>query len=245
MELPKKISEIESVDPNRMVIAGAHKVGKTAIVSELTKGGKWIILDLENGSKFLKNFRVAIKESSDLIEFGEAVVKAEYPYEGIIIDSLSVLEVMAKEVATADYRESLIGSTWAGDDIFSLPKGAGYGLLRKAFFNIITFIETLSPKTIYLGHLKASTIGEDEDSLTALEIDLSGKSGRILASKVDAVAFVSRNSNNETVLDFNTSAEMLAGTRADHLQGSKVTIAKKVDKVFHIKWDEVFTKKCY
>tara|TARA_R110002020_G_scaffold113540_2_gene261331 strand:- start:148 stop:885 length:738 start_codon:yes stop_codon:yes gene_type:complete len=245
MKLPSKPQEVENVDPIRMIIAGAPKVGKTKITSELTLGGKWIILDLENGSAFLKNTRVSISSPADLLEFGEAVVEAGYPYEGIIVDSLTILERFAKEVGTENYRASLIGSTWAGDDILDLPRGAGYSVLRKAFLEMISFIETLSPRTIYLGHLKASTIGEDEDAITALHVDLLGKSGKILASQCDTIAFCKRSEEGDTVLDFQTSDEMLAGTRAEHLQGATVAVAKAVEGKVSVNWKGVYKKVCW
>tara|TARA_R110002012_G_scaffold292256_1_gene487368 strand:- start:975 stop:1709 length:735 start_codon:yes stop_codon:yes gene_type:complete len=243
--LPEKVTNIKSVDPNRMIVASFPKTGKTSVFSELTLGGKWLLLDLENGSRFIKNMRVSLEGPNELIELGEEIKKADYPYEGLIIDSLTVLERFAKKVATDNYRNSLIGSTWAGDDIVDLPKGAGYGLLRKAFFEIIDFVQALSPKTVYLGHLKSSAIGSDEDSVNALQLDLLGKTPRILASEVDAIGFMRRNDDNETIIDFSTSDEQYAGARPEHLQGKAIKVAKKVEDNLVVDLSGIYTEKCH
>ncbi len=245
MALPTKVTKVQSVDPDRMIVASFPKTGKTSVFSELTLGGKWLVVDMENGSKFIENLRVSVTTPDQLIKLGEEITKAEFPYEGLIIDSLTVLENLAKQVATDKYRNSLIGSTWAGDDIIDLPRGAGYGFLRKAFFEIIEFIETLSPKTIYLGHLKASTIGEEEDAITALQLDLLGKTPKIFASKVDAIGFMRRDEENNTIIDFSTSDEQYAGARAEHLQDKAVKVAKKVDGKLLVDLSSIYTKKCH
>jgi hypothetical protein len=245
MALPTKVTKVQSVDPDRMIIASFPKTGKTSVFSELTLNGKWLVVDMENGSKFIENLRVSVTTPEQLIKLGEEITKAEFPYEGLIIDSLTVLENLAKQVATDKYRNSLIGSTWAGDDIIDLPKGAGYGFLRKAFFEIIEFIETLSPKTIYLGHLKASTIGEEEDAITALQLDLLGKTPKIFASRVDSIGFMRRDEQNNTVIDFATSDEQYAGSRSEHLQGKAVKVAKKVDDKLIVDLSPIYTQKCW
>ena len=243
--LPKTVTKIESVDPNRMIVASFPKTGKTSVFSELTLNGKWLVVDLENGSKYIENLRVGIENPAELIALGAEIEKAGFPYEGLIIDSLTVLERLAKQVATEQYRNSLIGSTWAGDDIVDLPRGAGYGLLRKAFFEVIQFIQTLAPKTVYLGHLKAAAIGDDEDAITALQLDLLGKTPKILASEVDAIGFMRRNESNETIIDFTTSDEQYAGARPEHLQGKAIKVAEKVEGKLVVDLTGIYTKKCY
>jgi len=245
MGLPSKVTKVESVDPNRMIVASFPKTGKTSIFSELTLGGKWLVMDLENGSSYIENLRIAINTPAELIEIGAEIEAAGFPYEGIIIDSLTILEKLAKEVATEQYRNSLIGSTWAGNDIVDLPRGAGYGLLRKAFFEIIQFIETLSPKTVYLGHLKSAVIGDEDDGITALQVDLLGKTPKILASQVDAIGFMRRNEDNDTIIDFATSDAQYAGARPEHLQGKAMKVAKKVDGKLIVDLSGIYTKKCW
>ena len=100
MALPTKVTKVKSVDPDRMIIASFPKTGKTSVFSELTLNGKWLVVDMENGSKFIENLRVTVTTPDELLKLGDEIKKADFPYEGLIIDSLTVLENLAKQVAT-------------------------------------------------------------------------------------------------------------------------------------------------
>ena len=128
-----------------------------------------------------------------------------------------------------------------GTDITTLAHGQGWGLIRTAFLELIAKIESLSDYTIYLAHTSTKYIEKEGDEIPYTAIDLQGKLSSIFCSKVDAVAFLSRE-ENKTILSFNSSSQSICGGRALHLRGRDFTVAQfDIDKnELVVNWSEVF-----
>ena len=48
----------------------------------------------------------------------------------------------------------MMGKNYDGDNITSLPNGAGYLYIRQAFFQVLDFVDTLAEYVILSGHIK-------------------------------------------------------------------------------------------
>lgn len=125
------------VEPRFLIIYSKPKVGKTSNLLQLPNS---LLIDLENSSdlyegnainvqkiaqangvspiKVLKEISVKIEKAN-----GEAK-KAVYDY--ITLDSATVLEEYAVRLATANYKQTVIGKNFTGTNVVSeLPQGAG------------------------------------------------------------------------------------------------------------------------
>ena len=78
--------------------------------------------------------------------------------------------------------------------------------------------------------------------MTTKTIDLLGKTGRILASKSDAIAYLTRDENSNTVLSFNTNDKFIeCGARPVHLRNKDVIVGEMQDNgelEFH--WERIY-----
>ena len=70
--------------------------GKTTILSTLPNN---LILDFENGSKFVEALKMKVDSLKDLKEIIKAIKEAGKPYKYITIDTITAVEEMAKPVA--------------------------------------------------------------------------------------------------------------------------------------------------
>lgn len=136
IELPREPIPAETLNPKKLLIYGKPKVGKTTLLSGLPNN---LIIDLEHGSVGLNNMRVSADSLEDLLTIGKAI-KAKNTEEGkniyrfITIDTLTKFEDYAWQLATQNYKNSLVGRNFTGDSnaLKQLPKGAGYPLMMAA-----------------------------------------------------------------------------------------------------------------
>lgn len=71
-------------------------------------------------------------------------------------------------------------------------------------------------------------------------LDLAGKSSNILCSQVDAIGYMYRE-DNKTLINFQPSESLIAGSRSEHLKNKIVTaIEQHEDGSFTYGWDEIF-----
>jgi len=108
------------------------------------------------------------------------------------------------------------------------PKGSGYQWQRDAFKIIVSWLEELSDKMIYVGHIREKLLDKDGVEKSVRTSNLTGQLGPILAADCDAIAIAKRVSN-KFILDFNVNSDT-AGTLLPHLEGKKVTISTKDKK---------------
>ena len=240
MELP--LSKLPKVtqDPKNLILYGVPKIGKTSLLSTLDNN---LIVDFEDGSDYVEALKIKVHSLKDINELCKSIKEANYPYKFITIDTVTALEEFAKPLALKMFRSSPLGSNFNGDDVLQAPHGAGYGFLRDAIQKIIDKLSNCAPNLILVGHVKDKAIismGESQDT-NIKELDLTGKTGRILAAKSDAIGFVYRDKDSNLCINFETNGDATAGARPEHLANKRIVVAERQqDGSFKSCWDRIY-----
>jgi len=235
--LPTKKVKAERVNPKRLIIYSKPKTGKTTAFAGLDDN---LILDLENGADYVEALKVKISNLQDLLDAGKAIKEAGKPYKFVTIDTVTALEDMVGPLAIKLYRQTSMGKNYDGDNILSLPNGAGYLYLRQAFFQVLDFIDTLAPHIILSGHIKDKQVDDKGEMVLAANIDLTGKIKSLICANADAIGYMYRK-GNKTILSFKTAEEVTCGARPEHLRNEEIVVSELNEKgelEFH--WDKVY-----
>lgn len=122
--LPTKPIPAETQDPKYLILFGLPKVGKTTALAQLPNN---LILDFENGSKYVDALKYRVNSLKELKEVVAAIKDAGCPYKYITLDTITAIEEMCKPAAIARYRSSSVFSDKYADitDITRLPNGQG------------------------------------------------------------------------------------------------------------------------
>lgn len=220
--LPTKPVGVESLSPSRLLLYSAPKVGKTTLLSKLDD---CLIIDLERGTTSIEALKVKIESYEMLEKLLIAIKKAGNPYKYLALDTLSALEDMCLPKAAQMYKAIPIGSKWKGNDVRTLPNGAGYLYLRMALLRIIDMAEQCCERLILVGHLKDKLIDKAGKEVLAADIDLTGKIKSIVCSKMDAIAYLFRR-KNIVYANFHSRDEINCGARAKHLRGKEIVLGE-------------------
>ena len=83
-----------------------------------------LCIDLENGG-YDSSDAVKIKANSvqDIKEICTAIKEANYPYQFIVLDTITALEDMVKPLALKLYLDTVAGSKFTGKNILDAPMG--------------------------------------------------------------------------------------------------------------------------
>ena len=140
IELPKQKIKASSQSPRNLIIFSKPKVGKTELVAQLDNA---LLIDLEKGSNYVDAMKIKVNSIKQLDEVGEAIIKDNYPYKYIVLDTITALEDMCIPYAEELYAQKAIGKKWFERDptnpkmysptsgkaqygsILNLPNGAG------------------------------------------------------------------------------------------------------------------------
>ena len=240
MELPKTKVPAETQDPRQLIVFSKFKVGKTTALSELPNN---LIVDTENGSSFVSALKIKVNSIKDINDLCKSLKEANCPYDFITIDTVTMLEDMCKPLALKLYQNTPAGAGYDGD-VLNAPNGAGYGHLRAAIEMVINKIGDCTKNLILVCHSKDAAI--DKNELTVKQIDLFGKSGRILSAKADAIGYLYRDDNSNTILSFNTNNKFIeCGARPEHLKNADIVLGEMGEDgklTFH--WERVFPSLC-
>ena len=229
MKLPIE-EHMPSIDePRFLLLVSDPKIGKTSNTMRLPKS---LLVDFENSGEFYKGrsinlqkeaivskkgLLVLLRELKDLLET-EISKNGKSPYDFGIIDSATMLEDCATELATLIYKTTLAGKNYTGTDVVSdLPKGAGYKYLREAFEKILyPFIPLFNKCLILIVHIKDKDIeAEGDKTITVKDLNLTGKLKLITPAKADGIAQLYRKDNKNYISFKNAGANSLAlGVRA-------------------------------
>lgn len=241
MELPKKPSPVKRKNPAQIVIFGKPKCGKTTVCADLTKDGDWLLLELEpGGADYVEATKIQANNLNDIFAIGTEIKKQNHPYKGVIVDTVTKLEDMIMPYACKLYKKTPMGAAWEGDDVRVLPKGAGYLYIRQAYFEISNYIRSWAHNVIFLGHLADRMIDKKGEEVNSKELDLTGKLSKLVCADVDAIAYCYRK-DNETILNFKSSEEVVCGSRCSHLKGAEIVIASSNDKgEITTFWDKIY-----
>jgi hypothetical protein len=239
IELPKVKSQIERVNPKRLIIYSKPKTGKTSAFAGLENN---LILDLENGTEYVSAMKVNINSLEELAEVGKAVIAAGKPYNVITIDTVTVLEDMIMPRACQLYKNTAMGKTFTGSDVRTLANGAGYLYIRNAFFEVINYVDTLANHIILSGHIKDKAVDDKGEMVMPANIDLTGKIKSLICANADAIGFLYRK-GNQCVLSFKSNDEVTCGARPLHLRNAEIVLTElKEDGTMEYHWDKVYIK---
>ena len=235
--LPTSKVKAERQNPKRMVIYSKPKTGKTTAYAGLENN---LILDLENGSDYVDAMKIKISSLQELLDTGKAIKAAGNPYKFITIDTVTALEDMIQPLAIKLYRATSMGKNYDGDNVTSLPNGAGYLYIRQAFFQVLDFIDTLAPHIILSGHIKDQVVDDKGEMVMSANIDLTGKIKSLICANADAIGYMYRK-GNKTILNFKTNEEVTCGARPEHLRNEEIVVTEMQENgelEFH--WEKIF-----
>lgn len=235
--LPTTRVPAETQDPRYLIIFSKVKQGKTSALAQLPNN---LILDTERGTKFVEALKISITSVADIKETCKALKAANDPYDYITIDTMTALEDICKPVALQMYQNTAAGSAYQGD-ILSAPNGSGYGFLRQAIEAVVDAIAARTKNIILVCHSKDAAIGANE--LNVRQIDLLGKTGRILASRSDAIGYLHRDEDSNTILSFNTNDKYVeCGARPAHLRNANIVLGEmQEDGTIQYHWERIYT----
>jgi hypothetical protein len=234
--LPTKKVKAERVNPKRIVIYSKPKTGKTTAYAGLEDN---LIIDLENGTDYVEALKVKVSNLQELLDTGKAIKAAGNPYKFITIDTVTALEDMIMPLAVKLYRNTAMGKNYDGDNVTTLPNGAGYLYIRQAFFQVLDFIDTLAPTIILSGHIKDKVVDDKGEMVMSANIDLTGKIKSLICANADAIGYMYRK-GNQTILSFKTNEEVTCGARPEHLRNEEIVISEMIDGVLKTSWGKVF-----
>jgi hypothetical protein len=120
--LPKSIIKAERTNPKRLIVYSKPKIGKTSLFAALENN---LILDLERGSDFVDALKVKINSLEELIDVGKKIKEEGRPYKYVTVDTVTALEEMVMPLALKKYKATPIGKNFPGNNILTLPNGAG------------------------------------------------------------------------------------------------------------------------
>jgi hypothetical protein len=235
--LPTKKVKAERVNPKRLIIYSKPKTGKTTAFAGLDSN---LIFDLENGADYVEALKLKVDNLQELLDAGKAIKAGGYPYKYVTVDTVTALEDMVMPLAIKLYRSTSMGKNYDGDNVLSLPNGAGYLYLRQAFFQVLDFIDTLAPHIILSGHIKDKQVDDKGEMVMSANIDLTGKIKSLICANADAIGYMYRK-GNKTILSFKTSEEVTCGARPEHLRNEEIVVSEMNEKgelEFH--WDKIY-----
>ena len=246
MELPSKKVKSTNTNPKSMIIYSQPKIGKTTLLAELPDN---LIIDLEKGTRYVDALKVEVNTYDELTELIKVLTdvkkdKGVLPYKVGTIDTVTRLEDLVMPLAVKMYKKTPMGKSYTGDDVVTLPNGAGYKYIRDAMNKISDILQELFEYVIFVAHLKDKSINKEGNEITAKDIALTGKMAQILPANVDAVGFLHRDRKGNLLLDFRGGDEIVAGARPAHLRGKDLEIASynKDNDTYTYHWDQVFLK---
>ena len=251
--LPKEKIKATRTNPKTMVLFSLPKSGKTTAVAALDN---CLIIDLEEGSDFVDAMKIDVVKQArqknvlpidvlyDVITSieKENKEKGDYVYKYIAVDTVTALEDIVLPLANKIYKSTPMGRTWIGDDVTTLPSGAGYRYTRMALSKTLNRLEELCDTLIILGHVKDKMVEHRGKEITERGLDLTGKSSSMLCAHVDAVGYIYRD-ENKTIINFNASKNLISESRARHIAGKEIVITES-DENGNLKfnWSKIFLK---
>lgn len=241
--LPTTKIPATSENPKYLILYGLPKAGKTSCLAQLDNN---LIIDLEGGSTFVDALAIQCRTIQDLGEAAQAIRAKNTEvghnfYRRITIDNATRLEDICLGFAATLYRKTELGKNWKGDDVTTLPRGAGYKYLRDAVKKVIDMFKELCDEFVLVGHVKDSITEKDGGEVSAREIDLVGKLGKIVCGMADAVGYVYRK-GNETHISFKGGVnDTIMEARAKHIAGKDIVIATgNEDGDITTYWDKIY-----
>ena len=221
MQLPTQILPPTMVAPQTLILFGPSKIGKTTMLSKLPE---CLIVDTEQGSKYLSALKVNVSSLNDLRELHTALSAPGAPrYKYLAIDVIDSVADWVEAAVVAENKVAVIGD---------IPYGGGYSIVRERIIAILNAFKPLTDHLIIIGHRKKTVIGSDKLEFSASSLDLTGKLKNLLMSDADAIGYVYREEKGNLMVSFKPTEEVEAGSRCEHLKG----------KIFEFNWETIYPK---
>jgi len=237
MELPTQKTAASVVDPKKLIIYSKPKTGKTSLLAALDNN---LIIDLENSADYFDSMHIKINNVDELMDLIKSIIAAGKPYKYITLDTLTKLEDIALPYALKLYKATPMGASFKGTDVLTLPNGAGYKYLRDAMNNLLAALYKCADTVILLGHLKTTNIEKAGKEVSAKELDLTGKIKSMISADVDAIGFLYRGENNQNILSFKTTDDIICGARSPHLKDQEIVVSELKGDILTTNWDRIF-----
>lgn len=136
IELPLKKIKAELINPQRIILFGNPKVGKTTALAALPK---CLIIDVESGSGYVDALKINVlaiakEENKTPLTVLKSVIKkikeankanGGYVYKYGAIDTITALEDLLLPLAKQLYVNTPQGKNYTGNDVTELANGAG------------------------------------------------------------------------------------------------------------------------
>jgi hypothetical protein len=224
------------VDPKVFLFYAMPKIGKTKLATELDN---CLILDLEGGAEPYECARVPINSVTNIDQVIKEILDigknngGKYPYDFIVLDTISKLEDLVEINETVKYKNSVMGKTFTGDFVTELPHGLGYGFVRRGVMDVIERLSRVCKHLILVGHVKEKVLSKGGVDVSYRDLALSGKLASIVPAAVDAVGYLYRapETGSTIMISFKTGDGATMGSRIDHLKGQE----------FPFEWNKIYT----
>jgi hypothetical protein len=256
LQLPTMKREPKETIPRTLLIYSMPKAGKTTIVSQLENS---LILECEpGGADFVSGQILDIGSPGDLAKAIVAIEEAGYPYEYLIVDTLTKLDEWSEIVGTYNFMDKPQGKRLnrENDDpggkvightdnrfvtVHELPNGNGYQYSRNQMVYWYNKLSFLAPHVIFLAHVKDKYLesARTGEVVESIEINLTGKVKSILASRVDAIGYLYRK-DKQGILNFKNEDNVTCGGRCPHLNDEIVISEKQDDGSIKTFWDKIY-----
>ena len=245
MELPTKPKVPIKVNPKFFILFSKPKAGKTTALSLLENN---LLIDIEDGSDFVGGMTVKANNMDDIRSIKDALIKSKdegKQYKYITLDTATALEDMVGELAIKLYKDTPMGANYGKkkgeDDVRKLPNGAGYLFLREAYEKVVDIFKQFPTECLILtGHVVDKMVNKNGEEVSEMQLDLTGKLGRIMYSRADAVGFLYRE-GNKCIINFDGGGDVIIEARPAHLRGKKIVISEmQEDGTITTNWDKIF-----
>lgn len=133
-----------------------------------------------------------------------------------------------------------MGRNYQGEDVRTLPNGAGYHYHRMAFESVVSEFEKLCETVILIAHVKDKNIEsfDGKEPIVTPDISLTGRLAAIQCAKSDAIGYFYRK-DNDGYLSFKTN-NFVCGARPEHLSGQEFKVSEMTEKGIVVNWSEIF-----
>ncbi|MBU2534504.1 MAG: ATP-binding protein, partial [Alphaproteobacteria bacterium] len=148
-------------------LMGAPKSGKTTMASTFPDA---LLIDVENGGRYIGCYRVIPKNLMALTEIIEELKKDSSRYKSIILDSIDLTSLWVEREICKKKKAESIGS---------IPYGEGRSLLNTKLISILDDLRSIGKTLVLITHTRDSS-GKHSMLLTeALAVYVRGHSGII------------------------------------------------------------------
>lgn len=247
--LPTQKTPPRKKNPKLSLFYGLPKVGKTTLMTQLENN---LIIDIEDGSNYVEGLIFKADDWKTVYDLGEQILAENKPYKYITLDTATRLDEWCEDLGKVLYLNSSVAKREYKANPDLLPSitmlpgekgsyGPGYQFIRMAYMKCFDYLLTLADHVILICHIKDKFL-VDKDGLTvqANDMSLTGKIKQMTCARADAIGYIYRKivgaengvPISELRVSFNSSTELLSGSRCEHLRGT--------DFVFN--WKKIFVE---